>query len=263
MGGTHILVLGGTGPAGICLLRELLYREHPTVAYVRNPSKIPGDLSSNPLLQVCRSIRGLQLHREVLYSRLMRPKIIEGEMSDIPKLSSAVAQSSVVISLLGPNSLRMTDPELFANFYQSSVFPLMREHSVKRILAMGTISIREPEDKPSWLRWLLVLVVRLLASVAYRNILNIAETFRNDAQDLDWTVFRIANIPGGSDEADWAKDREECDAFVGYVGDAGWSLQQRRGSLARWLVDAVEGGADEWIGKLPAVSRLAGSKKSA
>lgn len=52
MGGSHILVLGGTGPAGICLLRELLHRGHPTIAYTRNPAKIPDDLSSNPLLQV-------------------------------------------------------------------------------------------------------------------------------------------------------------------------------------------------------------------
>lgn len=52
MAPTKVLVLGATGPAGICLLRELLYRQHETVAYVRNPSKIPEDLSSNPLLEV-------------------------------------------------------------------------------------------------------------------------------------------------------------------------------------------------------------------
>ena len=47
-----VLVLGGTGPAGICLLRELLYRDHPTRVYARNPAKIPEDLASNPLLEV-------------------------------------------------------------------------------------------------------------------------------------------------------------------------------------------------------------------
>jgi len=48
----RVLVLGATGPAGINLLRELLFRQHPTVAYVRNPSKIPEDLKANPLLEV-------------------------------------------------------------------------------------------------------------------------------------------------------------------------------------------------------------------
>lgn len=52
MPGSKVLVLGGTGPAGICLLRELLYRNHETVAYVRNASKIPADLAGNPLLEV-------------------------------------------------------------------------------------------------------------------------------------------------------------------------------------------------------------------
>jgi putative NADH-flavin reductase len=52
MAGSKVLVLGATGPAGICLLRECLYRNHETVAFVRNPSKIPADLVSNPLLTV-------------------------------------------------------------------------------------------------------------------------------------------------------------------------------------------------------------------
>jgi putative NADH-flavin reductase len=52
MAGSKILVFGGTGPAGICLLRELLHRKHQVIAYVRNASKIPEDLASNPQLEV-------------------------------------------------------------------------------------------------------------------------------------------------------------------------------------------------------------------
>ncbi|KAH7022688.1 hypothetical protein EDB80DRAFT_695381 [Ilyonectria destructans] len=237
MGGSHILVLGGTGPAGICLLRELLHRGHPTIAYARNPAKIPDDLSSNPLLQV-----------------------IQGDMSDLPKLSPAIAQASAVISMLGPNSLRASDPRQFADFYSQSIFPLMREHSVSRILAMGTLSIWEPQDKPSWIRWLLVLVVRMIAPTAYKNILNIAHVFETEATGLDWTVYRIARIPGGCDESSWRKDRTDGETFVGGMAHNGWCSWQKRAALTRWLVDAVEGGADEWIGRMPAVSRLAGSK---
>lgn len=47
-----VLVLGGTGPAGICLLRELLHRKHKVVAYARTPSKVPEDLAADPLLEV-------------------------------------------------------------------------------------------------------------------------------------------------------------------------------------------------------------------
>jgi hypothetical protein len=52
MPGRSILVFGGTGPAGICLVRELLHRKLPTLVYARNPSKLPEDLASNPLLEV-------------------------------------------------------------------------------------------------------------------------------------------------------------------------------------------------------------------
>jgi putative NADH-flavin reductase len=52
MNSSAILVLGATGPAGICVLREALYRQRPTIAYVRNASKIPDDLRRDSLLEV-------------------------------------------------------------------------------------------------------------------------------------------------------------------------------------------------------------------
>lgn len=182
-------------------------------------------------------------------------------MDDLAALSTAVAQSSVIISLLGPQiNSGSISPTLFADCYKSSVFPLMRQHGVSRIMAMGTLSIVRSEDRWSFLRFLMVLFVRLFINNIYRNILNIAEVFEKEAHGLDWTVYRIASIPGESDEASWRRDREDGQTFVGWIGEKGWSVSQKRGALARWLVDAAEGGAVEWVGKMPAVSQLAGSK---
>lgn len=182
-------------------------------------------------------------------------------MDDLATLSAAIAQSSVIISLLGPQiNSGSISPTQFADYYKSSVFPLMRQHSVSRIVAMGTLSIVRSEDRWSFLHILIVLFVRFFHSNAYRNILNIAEVFEKEAHGLDWTVYRIAAIPGESDEASWQRDREDGQTFVGWVGEKGWSISQKRGALARWLVDAAEGGAAEWVGKMPAVSQLAGSK---
>jgi hypothetical protein len=50
MAPSTILVLGATGPAGLCVVREALFRQHPTIAYVRNAGKFPEDLRKNPLL---------------------------------------------------------------------------------------------------------------------------------------------------------------------------------------------------------------------
>ncbi|KAI8682319.1 NAD(P)-bd-dom domain-containing protein [Fusarium sp. Ph1] len=209
MPGSKVLVLGGTGPAGICLLRELIHRNHEVVAFARNPKKIPEDVSSSPLIE-----------------------IIEGQLNDAEALSTAVSKSYVVVSLLGPNiSSWKQDPSLLADFYRHSLFPSMRQHGVKRVYAMGTLSIVRPEDSRSLLRYGIV-------------------TF---------TIFRIAGIPGESDHESWKRDREDGKAFVGWVAETGWTMSQKRGALARWLVDAVEGGLTDWIGKMPAVSKLAGS----
>ena len=54
MAGDKILVLGGTGPAGICVLRELVHRKLPIIVYARSPSKIPPELASNGLVEVSR-----------------------------------------------------------------------------------------------------------------------------------------------------------------------------------------------------------------
>jgi hypothetical protein len=182
-------------------------------------------------------------------------------MDDLAALSAAVAQSSIIISLLGPqiNSSSIS-PSQFADYYKSCVFPLMRQHGVRGIMAMGTLSIVRSEDRWSFLRILIVLFVRLFHNNVYRNILNIAEVFEKEAHGLDWTIYRIAGIPGGSDEASWQRDREDGQTFMGWVGEKGWSISQKRGALARWLVDAAESRAAEWVGKMPAVSRLAGSK---
>ncbi|KAF2963898.1 hypothetical protein GQX73_g9666 [Xylaria multiplex] len=236
MAGEKTLVLGGTGTAGICLLRELAFRKRPTVVYARNISKIPSDLASNEFLE-----------------------IIEGQMNNMDALSQAVAKCSAIISLLGPQiNDRIESPTFYGDIYKNNIFPLMRKHNVKRILAMGTVSIGRPEDSSTLLRPIIVLFVRLLASVAYQNIINVAATFQHEATDLDWTVYRIALIPGNSDEESWKKDREEDGGkpFVGWIGKKGWTISTKRAVLTRWLADAVEGKADEWIGKMPAISHV-------
>ncbi|KAJ4317229.1 hypothetical protein N0V84_007448 [Fusarium piperis] len=237
MSGSKVLVLGGTGPAGICLLRELIHRNHEVVAFARSPKKIPEDVSSSPLIE-----------------------IVEGQLDDTKALSTAVSKSYVVVSLLGPTISSMSaDPAILADFYRHTLFPSMRQHGVKRVYVMGTVSIVRPEDSRSFLRNALVALVRLAGGGAYRTIINISEAFEVDAKDLDWTIYRIASIPGQSDYESWKRDREGGKAFVGWVGETGWSMIQKRGALARWLVDAVESGLTDWIGKMPAVSRLAGS----
>jgi hypothetical protein len=184
-------------------------------------------------------------------------------MTDHEALSTAISKSSLILSLLGPAGFDIDGPAQFATYFREHVFPLMRVHHVRRIFLMGTISIYRPEDSSSLIRFLVVLLVRFIVPMAWRNVIAIEKLCAEDEEatrDIDWTVYRIAGIPGGCSEAEWKKDRNDGDVFVGYVGQKGWAMKQRRGALARWLVDAAEDGRSEWIGGFPAVSRLAGSK---
>ncbi|KAH7126504.1 hypothetical protein B0J13DRAFT_565572 [Dactylonectria estremocensis] len=227
-----ILVLGATGPAGVCLLRELLHRRYPTVVYARSPSKIPTDVTSNALITV-----------------------IKGEMSDANALSEAMAKTSIILSLLGPNIAdKKVPPSLFADIYVNSIFPVMRKLGVRRIIAMGTLSISSPDDQWTFFQPMVHMFMKLFARPIYDNMINLAAAFKDQAQGLDWTVFRIAQIPGESDEASWSTDRKD-QVYAGPIGGKGWSSSVRRAALTKWIVNNME--SNEWVGKMPGVSRLA------
>ncbi|KAG5810212.1 hypothetical protein H9Q74_014070 [Fusarium xylarioides] len=199
MSSLTILVLGGTGPAGICLLRETLHRKHKVVAFARSPQKVPEDLASNPLLE-----------------------IVKGDLSDKEALSRAMSKVNIVLSLLGPQiSDRTTSPNVIPDFFKNSVFPAMRRHGVKRIFAMGTLSLSQPEDSWTLIKPAIVLLVRTIAANAYRTIIQTGQVFEDDAKDIDWTIYRVAQIPGDSDKESWARDREDSKTFVGYCGQKG------------------------------------------
>lgn len=237
MSQSKVLVLGSTGPAGICVLRELLYRNHAVIAYARTPSKIPTSLSSNPHLT-----------------------IIKGEMNDPKAFSSALKGCSAIISYLGGDIKNPhSNPTMYTDMYRNTIIPAMREHGVKKILLMGTIAISRPEDSSILVRPLIMLYLRLKANAMYRDLITNTAMFEAEAGDLDWTIFRIAAIPGESDEESWSKGRQEGKLYVGPMGAKGWTMNTNRSLLARWLVDAVEGRAEEWVRMMPAVTRLAGS----
>lgn len=166
----------------------------------------------------------------------------------------------MIVSLLGPNKLIGLDPSIYIDFY-TRLFPLMRAQGVRRIYAMSTFSRSDPSDKFSLVRLVIVTLVFLVAHRAWQAVQGMARAFENAGEGIDWTMYRIAGIPGGCDEESWRRDREDGEAFEGWVGEEGWMRWQTRGALARWLVDAVEDGKERWIGKMPAVSRLAGSKR--
>ena len=77
----RLLILGGTGPLGILVIRKVL-ESHPTahiVIYARSPEKLPAELASNTSISITK-----------------------GDLSETVKLSAAADGVDVVPSTLGP-----------------------------------------------------------------------------------------------------------------------------------------------------------------
>ncbi|KAM0276582.1 hypothetical protein ACHAQH_006587 [Verticillium albo-atrum] len=173
------------------------------------------------------------------------------EMDDTERLSSAVSKVNVIISLLGPTG-KATGEYPYPGYY-TAIMPLMRQHSVKRILALATVSIEDAHDKSSLIRRALATLVKYGFAAAYRTMVNIGRVFQQDAEGLNWTVFRVGMVQGEHDEESWRKNREDP-VFPGSVGETGWTWYIKRGALAKWLVDRAEEGDEVLASRMPALS---------
>lgn len=202
------------------------------------------------------------LHQTSVADTIYRPvftnqhlQIVQGEMNDLEALFMAMSKASLVLSLLGPSiTNKSIKPDLFATQYLSSVFPAMRKCGVRRIIAMGTISISRPDDRWTMFHKMVSIFMKLFAAAIYQNMQNIAKAFEEDAKDLDWTIFRIARIPGEADEENWRNDRGG-EIYAGPVGGKGWTTSIQRASLTKWIVDNMQSKA--WFSKMPALSERA------
>ncbi|KAK0668106.1 hypothetical protein QBC41DRAFT_129577 [Cercophora samala] len=229
-----ILILGSTGPSGLCLLRELLYRKKRVIAFVRptSASKIPADLVSS--------------YPDTL-------QVMHGQVDDDESLNAAISQCTAVISLLGPvaESMSSRTPLPYPAYYEKHVLPLMKKHGVKRIAAMGTISIYTEDDAGVFLRWIMRTAVSWMFPAAYNAMVGIGNVFKEET-DIDWTVFRLPMLLGECNEAAWKADREKEEAQAGPVSKV-WTGKLNRAILAKWLADWAEH-ERTWVRELPALS---------
>jgi hypothetical protein len=127
------------------------------------------------------------------------------------------------------------------------MFAAMRKHGVSRILGLGTISIHDPKNDHSALSSSLsVFAVRTVANSSWKSIINIGNVFTQDAEGLQWTLYRVGGLADG----------EESEVIVTSVGGEGYTSAVRRADAARWLVTQCdEYGKDgkevKFVGEMP------------
>jgi len=216
----RILILGATGPTGILLIREALAapQGHTVVLYVRSPDKLPEDISTNPAITV-----------------------VKGDLEDLDAISKAMDGVEAVISALGPSVKRgpfhPSDTPLAHGY--SRIIVAMFEHNVTRLIALGTASITDPNDKFSFQFWVLVNGVATFARNAYKDVVAIGETIRGEGAELNWTIARVPVLT----------DAESKEVLAGYIGDGKTKTSLSRAGFAAFVLGELE--KNEWVKKSP------------
>lgn len=214
----RVVILGGTGPSGILLIEEALAAKHTIIIYARSPQKLPAHLSKHPEITV-----------------------VKGELQDVAALTTAMAGARAVLSALGP-TLGNPSGTPIAHGY-AAVLEAMRRAGVKRLIALGTTSIKDAKDKFSLVYSGMVAFVSFGANSAYKDIVAVGETIRA-SEDIDWTIVRVPVL----------KNDKNREVRAGYIGDggagAGYSLSRQ--GFAVFVVQELEKG--EWIKHAPLVT---------
>ncbi|KAF8519334.1 NAD-P-binding protein [Hysterangium stoloniferum] len=216
----HVLVIGATGGVGLLVIEYLLRESHTVVIYARTPSKLPENLSSNPSVTV-----------------------IKGELTDREALKTALTGVHGVISALGPavkkGPLHPSGTPL-AKAYEL-ILEVMRELAVRRLIILGTASMKDPNDKFSLEFWTLVNGVALFAHNAYKDVVAIGETVRSDP-DAIWTIVRVPILT----------DKMDDHFIAGYVGDKHTKPWLPRRAFAAFVTEELS--KNQWIRKQPLIS---------
>lgn len=217
----RFLVLGGTGPCGVLLIRELLskYPSDTIIIYARSPHKLPPDLNDTT-------------HHTLI--------IVKGDLTDKEAIERALEGVDVVLSALGPTFGQPSDTPLAKGY--GLVIDAMKKNGVKRLIALGTTSIADPADKPSFAYSCMINIVKAGAKSAYKDIVAIGNTIREQGQNLDWTIIRVPVLT----------NRDSTEVTVGYVGDGKVGTSLPRRAFAAFAVGEVE--KREWVKKAPLIT---------
>ncbi|KAI0757391.1 NAD-P-binding protein [Daedaleopsis nitida] len=218
----HMLILGGTGPCGIQLIEQALQLNHTIVVYARSPQKLPESITASPSVTV-----------------------IVGGLSDADTLAAAMEGVHAVLSALGPavkNGPFHPSGTPLAHAY-ALILDIMKQRNVKRLIALGTTSMKDPHDKFSPVFKVLVSGVAVFAHNAYKDVVAIGETIRAAPPgELVWTIARVPLLT----------EKPERDVVAGYVGDGKTGTILSRAAFAAFVLKEL--GENQWCGKAPLIA---------
>ncbi|WP_437590011.1 NAD(P)-dependent oxidoreductase [Sorangium sp. So ce1000] len=177
----RLLILGATGGTGAALIRQALEAGHEVSAFARTPASIPVP------------------HHE-------RLRALRGDIMDAEQVSRAVSGHDAVLSALGSRGLGPT------RVYSEGVVHVLRamkEHGVRRLIALTAAGIGNEQQSALWFR----LLVKPMLHNRYSDMLRMEEALRGS--DVAWTVVRVPKLTDG-------RLTKECRASVDLAPPEGY-----------------------------------------
>ncbi|KAK2750836.1 hypothetical protein FQN55_001848 [Onygenales sp. PD_40] len=214
-----LLIFGATGVVGGWAARKAFEHGHQVTLYVRDKQRVPDDIKEQGV------------------------KIIEGGLDNELALSIAIQGQDAILSSIGTTYIFDHSLQIFQGY--KLIMALMRQHNVRRILAMGTISTYDAQDGFSLHRSFMYYLVYLLARGPQKEVLAIEKLFREEGGDLDWTFYRVGGLLNSTED--------HGPAEAGWVGDGKWRPSLQRRDWANWLVQEAERETPRWVREMPAI----------
>lgn len=207
-----ITVFGATGHVGNLFVKEALTAGHEVVAYVRKPKKL----------------------------RIENPNfsVVVGDLSNAEKINEAIQGTDAVVSVVGP--LGRQDKLIFAPAYEH-IISSMKRHGVKRLIALGTPSIPDANDRFNFVYWCLIVGVGLILHKGYTDMKNVGQEIRESG--LDWTIVRVPLLTNRP---------KRGKITIGYFGNGVTWFRLTRGDFVEFLMKQLSD--TTYIGKAPGIS---------
>lgn len=197
---------------GHLFIEKALAKGYEVVAYARSAQKI-----------------------SIIHPRL---SVVVGELTNKEKIEEVVHGTDAVVSVMGPVGAQ--NKLIFSPAYEHIV-EAMKNNGLKRIIALGTPTISDENDRFSLIFFGLIFIVGLIIKKGGDDIKKVGRIVRESG--LEWTLVRTPLFTNG-------KKKEKI--TIGYFGNGIWWPWLSRENFTDFVLQQITDRT--YIGKAPAIS---------